>query len=233
MKVLKNPPIIEVLLQINYEPSLDITSEFSTKLVSTFAAFKSEPISQIQIAPNAQPVISAYGNKFSDASTGEVIQITKEFLAYSTTAKYDNWESFSKRGLDNVSMFLGQLAPANINRVALRYVNRIEIEDELRNVGRYLKVYPTFGEVLSNKIENSILQFSSFFSEYDARANIILRIDKTTDEKFVVFLDIDAFIMGQFKPTREDINIESEKLRAIKNVIFKDCLTEVLLASFN
>lgn len=233
MKTLANAPIIEALAQINYEIGRPINDSDLHGFLNLFSGFKSEEISQVEIKPGAPPQLNRFGFRLSNDSTQEFIQITKDFFAYSKTSKYKDWEDFRGCAQKAFERFMAASGTTNINRVALRYINKIEVPNDLAGLSRFLKIYPVIGEIAENKPETLILQFTMPIKSIEARANIAMRLDRTADEKHILVFDIDTFTTGKFKGSADDVMTELAKLRTVKNDIFRKGLTDDAIASFD
>lgn len=232
MNTLDNAPIVEALAQINYEIGRPVEQSDINTFVKPYSGFTFEDINQVQIAPNVPPVLNFFGYSMSEPKTGEFIQITKQFLAYSQTAKYTDWAKFRISILNTLATFLTVTPVINVNRIALRYNNKISIPYDLHNFGEYMKVFPQLGEVSKFGPESINLQYTMPMSKYDARANVTLRFDQNALDTWIAVLDIDVFKTGNFKPNIDDLMIEFDRLRLAKNEIFKKSLTDAAISTF-
>jgi uncharacterized protein (TIGR04255 family) len=233
VKTLTNAPIVEALAQINYEIGHPVESAELDAFIKPFAGFAAEEISQIQIAPPADPKINRYGYRLSNQPKNESVQLTKDFFAYSSTSKYKDWSDFRGRVQSNLVKFLSVSNAININRLALRYNNRVLIPHDLANLNAFMKVYPNLGDFAENRPETINLQYTMPISSIDGRAIVTLRMDRNSDDKWLLVLDIDVFVAGKFKPSYEDLLAEFDKLRDVKNEVFGKTLTNAAIATFN
>lgn len=233
MRNLKNAPIAEAIAQVNFQSPGEVRMTDLKKWVGDIRGFNEEHIQEMQIKAGHTPDVSQYGFKFFNPGTKEFLQATRNFFAYSRTSKYTEWLDFRNTASARLISFLRDSQAVNVSRVALRYINKFQIPYDHENLDRYLRIRPVMGNLAQKRPESLTLQYTLPISDIDGRAKVGMRLERAADEKWQVLLDIDVFVSGNFSPTEEAIVAELDKLRDVKNDIFKESLTDETLKTFD
>ncbi len=233
MKTLANPPVVEALAQINYDTSSPVTFEDIEKAASTFSFSNFEDINELILLPGDQTQFNRFGKKLLKPEAGIITQITKTFFASSVTSNYKDWTQFSEFVLDQLATFQKTVKINNVNRMALRYTNRIPIKGGIKNIASVLCVRPVVDNFLDFQPESVSLHTAMPLENIEGRAIVNIRIDQSAKENCILLLDIDVFMIGNFNPDVKNLILEFEKLRDSKNEIFKKVLTNDCISSFS
>lgn len=233
MKPLANSPIIEALAQINYDATSPISFEDIEIAAKLFNYTNIEDINELQLLPDGKFELSKFGKKLTKSDENTFFQITRHFFACSITEKYQDWTNFSEFTNKHLSTFLSALTLGNINRLALRYTNKIPISGGLKNLDKILNVRPEINMISSFAPETINMQITMPVEKIDGRANVSIRVDQTGKDASILLLDLDVFMTGNFKPELNSLMLEFNKIRDVKNEIFKKVLTNDCINSFN
>ncbi len=231
MKTLANPPIIEALAQINYETSSPVEDSQIHGTKTGHANWNAEDVLQLQIGPSGINT-NLFGVKLTDPTSKEVLQITKQFFAYSQTAKYTKWDNFRPAIQGHIDSFLTSFAVTNIDRIALRFINKFEVNGTISDLSRFLAIRPTFDSNLNSPPDSIVFQYTMPISQVEGRANVGFAIARAPEDKLSITLDIDVFISSRFKADSAELMNDFDKLREQKNLIFETCLTPELIKLF-
>ena len=120
-------------------------------------------------------------------------------------------------------MYIKVVEPITINRIALRYINKIPLKIPF-TPSNYFKTLPYLANGLEYKMNNLFSQISITNHKIDARANITEAIETTGIDTALFLLDIDVYQQGDFKESEIWKNFEN--LRDFKNEIFFKSITE-------
>jgi uncharacterized protein (TIGR04255 family) len=141
---LDNAPLVRVLCQVRHSALLSLASENSNELALRFAGRISDDYPLYTVSREAGIVITPTGmeNDNRTASTlwrlkskDEVWQVTfsKDFISLET-AKYDGRNKFQDRLTNILAAYNEEINPPVASRIGLRFTNRIDNEDQLKNL---------------------------------------------------------------------------------------------------
>jgi uncharacterized protein (TIGR04255 family) len=231
---LTHPPLREALIDIR------LREELPASVLPKFEAPKGFPLKkgikhgqfQLQAEPDKPfeaKVLTeeTLGIRCEREDGSEVIQLRRNGLTYSILKNYPGWEALKEEAHDTWQGFLAVSGPVNVSRLAVRYINAINIPvgadyDEYLTTGpRVPKLVPP---IVSSFIQRVVVPF-----EQDG-ANAI--ITQTLEMPAPAALDIDVFAECSLEGASGDIWSRLEKLRNIANRIFFSSLTEKVIESY-
>ena len=147
-------------------------------------------------------------------------------FTFSRLTLYETWELFRDEAYRLWEKYKEITAPV-ITRVALRYINKMEIPLPIKDFSDYLTAAPNVPEGLPQGVSSFLTRVVIHEPSIDAAAIITQALDQIVNlNVFPIILDIDVF-----KQRSEGINEEDawdilEKLRHFKNEIFFKSITE-------
>ena len=225
------PPVIEAVIDISLTSENEGISDKidSLKLIlkneyptQTDIQIVSTPIGQFEKAPKFEKL----GVRFTSTDGHYVLQAKKNGFTFGVVNFYEGWEKFYLEAKKLWDKYCEKIHPQKVNRVATRFINRIDIPSESFKLEEYFNTYPT---VLKNKECN----LSGFFlqvqipQEGGGIAIITQTITNSVNPGITtpILLDIGVFEEKQF----ESLEGAWEKLKILrnqKNKLFEDSLTQ-------
>lgn len=219
---LPRTPLVRVLCQVRFSPILSIRSEdriagFQDAIRQEYPKLNREHAQTINIGPGAQgPPSESFIWRFDDPEHGYRTSLSTDFLTVETTA-YTSREDFLSR-LARVLEALAatDVAPGNVTRVGVRYVDRVLGDNDVREVSQLVR--PEVKGMLALMVEGAAdlkqtVQESLIRHEESAirtrvaflppRATVDPNIIPPVDEPSWV-LDIDAFREGDLEFTAKE-----------------------------
>jgi uncharacterized protein (TIGR04255 family) len=171
------------------------------------------------------------GYRYESSNRTKIVQLRLDGFTFNRLKPYNNWAEVRDEALRLWNLYRDLVKPEFINRIALRYINNLNIPMPIEDFGDYLTCPPEVPEGLPQGI-------SSFFYRVvvpadDSRITAIITqaLEQKVDVKdyLPIILDIDVikFIPDGF--LEEDIFAILEKLRNFKNQIFFKSITPKLL----
>ncbi len=231
---LPRPPLREALVDIR------LREELPASVLQKFEAPNGFPLKkrikhgqfQFQVEedkPFAAKVLTeeALGMRYEREDASEVVQLRRNGLTYSILKNYPGWEVLREVVRREWERFLAISGPVNVSRLAVRYINAINIpvgadyDEYLTTAPRVPKLIPP---IVSSFIQRVVVPFE------EDRANAI--ITQTLEMPAPAALDIDVFTECLLEGASADIWSRLEKLRNIANRIFFSSLTEKVLESY-
>lgn len=241
-----NPPIKEAVFDVKFvsEEEIDISLIESLYDILSVEYPKKEPINEQKIdfkigqgdseENNFQSTIKPTGIRLTSIDGLQVLQLRKDGVTFSRLDPYCGWDNFSKEAERLLDIYIKTVKPNYISRLALRFVNFINIPEITFDVSDYFNTEPS----LSKGIKADMRQFfmrQVIESKSDSLMSII---NQTTqgyyEDGIKILFDIDVF--------KENINIAYgsqdykdllKKLRDFRSEIFENSISDKTRKLFN
>ena len=166
-----------------------------------------------------------------------IAQFTPIGAVFSRLSPYEKWENFQIEAMRLWDIFLDLAAPVSIQRLGVRYINRISLEDG-KKPSTYLKTVPSSIPDLEFPTESFFYQDTYQVPGYPYHINWVRTIQsqQTTpvdSQGQALIIDIDVFTTNEFIASdRESLIKRLDEMRWIKNKIFFSCITQTALTQF-
>jgi len=242
------PPIREALVDIRFNfgnQKLDyrvfeklhdqIKSDFPKKQVLKWGQF-----SLNMRVENRQPVIETSsgenGYRFDSADGTRIVQFRTDGFTYSKLKPYIGWDDFSAEAKKLFELYVGATAPISVNRIALRYINLIEIPEKSFELEKYFTISP----IIPKGLPDHIVGYINRVVLKDDASNVLGVLTQTIDTQQAVpignvpfIFDIDVFIEN-VTLDHKDTNFwdKFKPLRDLKNKMFELGLTDITKKMF-
>ena len=158
----------------------------------------------------------------------KVVQARLDGFTFNKLKPYENWEMFRDEGRELWEFYLELAHPLRVNRIALRYVNRIEVPLPFGDFNEYILTNPQVAPKLPQSLSSFFMRIQIPFSDQMALATITQTMEKPTEsQKLPLIIDIDVVRQSNFtKDAFSEIWDGFEELRIVKNDIFFNSITE-------
>ncbi len=233
---LKNAPIIEALIDIRvslpsvFDPkdflslSKDISDKYTKSVprqtfTATFGVEAGKPFTQATESKG----IHGYICKSEDEK--DVVQFRIDGFTFSRLNPYSEWETVLSEAKRLWGLYSIKCLPKLITRIAVRYINRLDLPLPIKDFADYLTAPP----LVPDSLPQGVSQFLTRVVIHDAdiTANIIQTMKSTPKADHIgIILDIDVFKLKDTGFEESSIWPEFEKLRDLKNRIFFESITE-------
>jgi len=234
---LENAPITEALvdIRVNLPSDFDI-KEFLTLskdlsdryprheerhlIAGSFGVEAGKPIVQ---APEDKG-IQGYIYKSGDGKN--IAQFRIDGFTFSRLNPYSEWETVLSEAKRLWGLYSIKCLPELITRIAVRYINRLDLPLPIEDFADYLTAPPSVPDSLPQGVSQFLTRV--VINDADITANIIQTMKSSPEADHIgVILDIDVFKLKEETGFEESsIWPEFEKLRDFKNRIFFESITE-------
>lgn len=234
----KNPPISEAIFDIRVELPAGIDISL---LESFYEKIKDDyPIKQINTqgkivvekkegeAPIVNSSESSNGFIYKSVDGTKIIQTRLDGFTFNKLKPYANWKDFSEEAFALWNEYVQISHPAKITRMALRYINLIELPFGIESFKEYFSTVPEISPDLPQVLQEFFFRLVIPYNEIKGTAIITQTIDSSKlNDKFIPYIfDIDVFKNVDLLTDDKNITTYFEELRKIKNDIFIKSLTE-------
>ena len=234
---LNNAPIVEAIVDIRVKlpPKTDIAKlEFKGESISSQYPKKKKRIKfegKFDIREGELPKYKdtpAYidGYIYETEDEKHVVQTRLDGFTFSRLKPYQTWENLRDEAHKLWKHYVRIASPEIITRVALRYINRLELPLSMSDFNEYLISSPTIPQNLSQAISGFLMRFVVPEKSIDALAIITQAFERVINNKVPIILDIDVFKKKEYAVDKNDVWDDIEKLRELKNRIFFEFITK-------
>ena len=234
---LKKAPITEALIDIRVK----LPSEFDVKGIdSIYQSIKEEyPEKQEQriyegrFEPKAEEPVKPLSDKINgyryiSSDKKRIFQARMDGFTFSWLHPYIEWEELRNEAHRLWQLYKNTASPESITRVALRYINNLNIPMPIRDFGDYLTAPPTVPEELSQGVSSFLTRVVIHESSIGANAIITQALEQIVTDTAPIILDIDVFKLQPKGIEEKDAWEIIEELRHFKNRIFFKSITKDL-----
>lgn len=159
------------------------------------------------------------------------VQLGPRWLMVNVLRPYPTWMGFKSK-IELAFEALGQVVEiVSLERVGLRYINRIDGLDSSVELGRYLGFYPTFGFQLGNRAVDFAVDGEFVYAGGRDRCRIRLGTVPTGDTRHTTLvLDIHYFLAREVEAQAVMGWLEEAHDGVVG--IFEECITDALREKF-
>ena len=234
--VFKNAPIKEALLDIRTnlpsETNLAVLSTFYEEIKDRFPKRDERQSFQggFQIKAGSAPEIlgpsgGTDGYLFRSLDETKIVQARLDGFTFNKLKPYDRWESFSSEAKTLWEMYIKIAKPKTITRLALRYINRIELPLPLKQFKDFILTVPDIAEGVPDGLAKFFMQLIIPDRERKNVAVITETMEPAEKGVLPFIFDIDVYREVALAPTDSEIWNIFEGLRIYKNQIFLESIT--------
>jgi len=231
---LDKAPITEALVDIRVKLRPDIDLSTLESIYALFANEYPEKGERVRIESKfdiktkeseTTSVIDGYLCISSDKK--QVVQVRLDGFSFSRLKPYETWEDFYKEAHRLWQLYVEATSPEWVTRLALRYINRLEIPLPIRDFSDYLTAPPTIPQNLPQGLISFLTRNLIHEPSLDFVAIISQSLEPVVASSVApVILDIDVFKEVQYSVGATEIWETIDQLRVFKNKIFFESITE-------
>ncbi|MDQ2996792.1 MAG: TIGR04255 family protein [Chloroflexota bacterium] len=232
----KNSPLTEAVIDLQVTVSEEVTLEALASMQSeqkhSYPTRRDQMYVEGQFSvdpetPPASGIRTQRGYAFLSDDERQIFQARLDGFTFSRLAPYENWESFRDEARRLWTVYRAITKPQKINRLAVRYINRLDLPLPFDDFNQYLRTVPVVSPELPQALNSYFMQLQIPYE--DLSATLILNqalLPLTDPDKVPILLDIDIFRDTDMAEGEESIWEFFEKLRSRKNDVFEACITE-------
>ncbi len=234
---LTNAPITEAIIDLRVKlPSTFVNTEFlkaAKELSNSYP--KNEPRRMVKhtfgmdkggkpfIQPPKDEGIQGYFFKSEDEKN--IAQFRLDGFTFNRLHPYTEWQSVITEAKRLWGIYNSIAAPEIVKRIAVRYINKIEIKLPIKDFDEYLAAPPNIPPSLPQELSQFLSRM--VIHDGDKTINLIQAMEPSTDvAKITVILDIDVFKTNESGFDIVNIWSHFQELHDLKNKVFFESITE-------
>ena len=234
---LSKAPIVEAVIDIRVVPTVPWDEAgLQTELKKRLSAYpKIEPLreSRLQFFPDKpdKPVFENFGCvgfKLTSEDNTYITQFKKNQFVCSRLKPYEDWGRFNKEAMSLLAIYCELLKPTEVQRVGLRFINRIVPERMTFELSDYYESAPEPVRGLNLPLEGFLHHDIIQVPETAYLINLIKTVQKSPTEIGLI-LDIDVFTQAKLEYNEKIITKCLEELCWLKNKIFFNSITKKII----
>lgn len=228
-----NAPITEAVIDLRVELPTSVVIDDLAKMQDRAGAgyFKAGTINQtighLQIGGGANSNTQAIGFRFQSTDSKQIYQARMNGFTLSRLQPYTQWGEFCAEARRLWDVYRIVANPAKIARVAVRYINRIDIPLPLHDFGEYLRTVPQVSPDLPGALSGYFMQLVMPLEDIKGSAVINeMIVDPPNPHVVSVVLDIDIFRSDDIPNREDELWALIDRLRGAKNWVFEASITD-------
>lgn len=170
---------------------------------------------------------------YSNSDNSRQVQFRLDGFTYNLISPYTGWSDFSTEAFSLFEIYRTNFNPNSIVRIALRFINRIELPLPFNDFSDFILNMPPIPNCLPQSFNHFFMQINVPCGKANTSVVLTETIEPISNNKLPFILDIDVFKLGQIIDSNDSLKAEFEELRTIKNSIFEETITQKLRDIFN
>jgi len=232
-------PITEAILDIKAKlpdgVGLNIFDEFQENIKDRFGDRKTKHSfeAEFRFSPGKDettPIVpkdKIEGYLFRSKNENKIVQASLDGFTFNKLQPYEDWDKFHGEARKLWELYGKIVKPISIDRIALRYINRIEIPLPFEDFREYILTIPQIAPGLPQTLSYFLLRIEIPNHEIGAIAIIIQTVQKPTElQKLPLIFDIDVIKKANYTEKESDMWEDFNLLRQFKNEIFFNSITK-------
>ena len=240
---LPNAPITEALVDIRCKLpkgfNVDHFKSIGIKIAGEYSREKTMKFHEAKIdVKNHEQSVTTYdrinGYRYESSNGTKIVQLRNDGFTFNRLKPYKNWDELRDEALKMWSHYKELAEPVFISRIALRYINNLNIPMPINDFRDYLTCPPEVPEGLPQGISSFFYRVVVPATDPRITAIITQALESKVDfkDRLPIILDIDVIKFTPDGFSEEDILAILEELRNFKNQIFFSSITKKLLETY-
>jgi uncharacterized protein (TIGR04255 family) len=176
----------------------------------------------------ATPPPTEDGYLFQSRDGKRIVQARLDGFSFNQLKPYDTWETLRDEAKEHWARYVDIARPESIKRIAVRYINRMELPLPITDFRDYVRTAPEIAPEVPQAVQNFFLRLEIPYPG-GALAIVTETVQPAADppnaKTLPLILDIDVIRAESFTPPFTDIWEKFEELRRMKNDIFFSTIT--------
>ena len=231
-------PITEALIDLRVELPSDLAlrslREIQHSIKSDYPIDEDIVVAQGQFQAGSKVIATAsespVGYRFSSEDKKRILQARLDGFTFSQLEPYHTWKVLRDEAQRLWKVYSSVTQPKTIRRVAVRYINRLDLPFDSSSpldFKDYLKTVPEVSPTLPQGLSDYFMQLQ--IPQEDLQASLILNeamLPLVKQDTVSVLLDIDLYSEVEFPADSDAAWDLLERFRKRKNEVFEACITD-------
>jgi len=238
---LARAPVVEALidLQVSLPDSTDLETltRFQQRVQASYPTRRDRRTftTNIELGEDSR-VVSHSGTSdgyiFTSADGRNVAQARLDGFTFSRLQPYTTWDELVRGARTLWNAYVDVARPTEVRRIAVRYINRLEIPVPVRELSDWLKTSPRVAAGLQQELTEFFMRLVIPLPQERVAILTLATEAGTWTQQVPLIFDIDAFRVFSWSPSQPEVWSELDALRHAKNDVFFESLTERMLEKY-
>lgn len=239
---LDNAPITEAIIdfRVRLPGAFEILrlKEAHAQLSADYPTLEEQQVTQQQFEQRLgqPPKLTArsqgvLGYRFRSGDAKSLVQFRRNGFTFNRLKPYPSWDQVFPEACRLWKIYSTVAHPEEISRIAIRFINRIQLPLPNLELPDYLTAPPPLPQGVPQSLSGFLTRVVIQDPETNLAANIVQALEPPLNEQYVsMILDIDVYQRDVSQLTLKAVLGQFARLREMKNRIFFGSLTEKALA---
>ncbi len=169
----------------------------------------------------------ADGYLFESPKENKIVQARLDGFTLNKLKPYENWRVFQAEARKLWNLYSSIAKPEKVVRIALRYINRIEIPLPIENFKDYIVTVPEIAPALPQGLSHFFMRLLIPNEGIKATATVTETMELMNEGKtLAIIFDIDVWENTDYLADSDAIWRDFNKLRVFKNQVFFESITD-------
>ncbi len=234
----KNPPIEEAVCELRLKSAGEWDAMIPGRLADLLSnGYPAKPKQQVEMSPTIQPggstaLQGAVKVRFLSQDEKRLVMVGNNGMSIHDLRPYSGWEKFRARISEAIDAYLQVNPNFNIDRISLRYINKLEVGADWASLSDYIRGLPAQVPEIPTKLVNFFYRYECDYPDSPVRAVITFGHGEAVEQKRIVLLDVDVLKnMGEPMTIVDSNDVEKflltiDELRIRERNIFEALITD-------
>jgi uncharacterized protein (TIGR04255 family) len=231
---LSKAPIVEAVFDIRCklpkESGLDVVKKAADILQADYPKLRRQVVHahQFKMQAGKREMTSTemqQGFRVEKEDKTQIVQLRRDGFSLNRLRPYSSFDELWPEVVRCWGVYAEATKPTEVTRLALRTINRIEIEGGLVQLAEGFQI--PLGAPVAGLEQSAFLHRWSLLGKHNCRANVALATRPPIETKVTVIFDIDAFKTVDLELEIDSLTRDFGQLRELKNAIFFGSLSQV------
>ena len=212
-------------LSLKYRNTLPLVHGINSFALNFAADFSGE---SADAALRSNTTTTPLGYRLSTSNNDRVLQVRRQGMSYSHLPPYTDWEHFLGEMQPLWFTYVEALKVATVTRLAVRFINRIQIETGI-DIDEYVQLGPRIPSDVSDEFVGYFMQLVLPVKNLGPEFRTIVNTGVepgTSPTSSALVLDIDVFCEADMSVQGDSMWKTLEQLRVHKNRVFEASITD-------
>jgi uncharacterized protein (TIGR04255 family) len=236
-----DPPLLEAVAEFRFEPGSPwdqtVPGLVYERVRETFPEKQQVVVVDASLTPGEgvvveQRVAHIERLQLRRADQAALLQVSPHYLSVSRLPPYEAWEEYLPLIDQGLRAYREVAEPAGIQRIGLRYINRLRIPGNKIELAEYFDFFPHIGDDLPTTHGSFICGVHFPFEDGRDLARVQLADQPSDNGESIFLLDIDYFLNEAGRVDFEEALGWLERAHEHLEEVFEGCLRPALRDTF-
>lgn len=236
-RIYRNPPVLEAVCEIrsasDQQWDWTIPGLIYDKIKGDFPKKRQQSLMEVQVGTTEEMLLThgikpAIGRmQFLNDQESLLVQVGPNIFSINHLKPYTAWANFRSVINDKLHIYVDVAKPQRLERIGLRYVNRIEMSADQVELDDYFTIMPRVPPLLPQVFESFMQQVVVHYEDPPSSLRIILgQAESKSPESIAVILDLDFFTTAAQRVDLDEVLSWLDYAHAEIEKTFDACFTE-------